>query len=44
VLGNGYAIAKRASPLVGRLQRMKRELSAGNDTFERKLRYFLWLN
>jgi hypothetical protein len=44
VLGKGYAPAKKASPLVGRLQRMKRELSTGNDTFERKLRYFLWLN
>jgi hypothetical protein len=43
-LGHGYAAARKASPLVGRLQRMKRELSTGNDTFERKLRYLLWLN
>jgi hypothetical protein len=35
---------RKRSPLVGRLQRMKRELSMGNDTFERKLRYLLWLN
>jgi hypothetical protein len=44
VLGNGYATATSPSPLVDRLQRMKRELSTGNDTFERKLRYMLWLN
>jgi hypothetical protein len=44
VLGHGYAAASKPSPLVGRLQRMKRELSTGNDTFERKLRYLLWLN
>ena len=43
-LGKGYAAAKQRSPLVGRLERMKRELSMGNDTFERKLRYLLWLN
>ncbi|HEX3473869.1 MAG TPA: hypothetical protein VHT91_02445 [Kofleriaceae bacterium] len=43
-LGKGYAPAKQRSPLIGRLQRMKRELSTGNDTFERKLRYLLWLN
>jgi hypothetical protein len=44
VLGKGYAAASKASPLVDRLQRMKRELSMGNDTVERKLRYLLWLN
>lgn len=44
VLGKGYAAGGKASPLVSRLQRMKRELSTGNDTFERKLRYLLWLN
>jgi hypothetical protein len=43
-LGKGYAPTKKRSPLVGRLERMKRELSMGNDTFERKLRYLLWLN
>jgi len=44
VLGKGYAAAKKVSPLVGRLERMKRELSTGTDTLERKLRYLLWLN
>ena len=43
-LGQGYAPARKRSPLVGRLERMKRDLSTGNDTFERKLRYLLWLN
>ena len=43
-LGKGYAPARKRSPLIGRLERMKRELSTGNDTFERKLRYLLWLN
>lgn len=43
-LGKGYAPARKRSPLVGRLERMKRELSMGNDTFDRKLRYLLWLN
>jgi hypothetical protein len=43
-LGKGYAPAKKRSPLIGRLERMKRELSRGGDTFERKLRYLLWLN
>jgi hypothetical protein len=32
------------TPLVGRLQRMKGELSTGSDTLGRKLRYLLWLN
>src|SRR3954471_4194866 len=43
-LGKGYAPAQKRSPLVGRLERMKRELSMGSDTFERKLRYLLWLD
>jgi hypothetical protein len=38
------ALCRPRSPLVFRLERMKRELSMGNDTFERKLRYLLWLN
>ncbi|MBA3540383.1 MAG: hypothetical protein H0T79_12275 [Deltaproteobacteria bacterium] len=44
VLGKGYASNMKPSPLVGRLHRMKTELSTGNETFERKLRYLLWLN
>lgn len=34
----------RASPLVGRLRQMKDQLSRGEETFERKLRYLFWLN
>lgn len=44
LLGNGYQTSMRASPLVGRLRHMKEELDRGTDTFERKLRYLLWLN
>jgi hypothetical protein len=44
LLGNGYAKTMRASPLVGRLRHMKSELGRGDDTFERKLRYLLWVN
>lgn len=43
-LGKGYATGRKPSALVGRLQRMERELSQGNDTLDRKLRYLLWLN
>jgi hypothetical protein len=44
ILGNGYQPAMRATPLVGRLRHMKQQLDRGQDTFERKLRYLLWLN
>src|SRR5262249_5702622 len=44
VLGKGYAVAAKPSPLVGRLARMKREMAMGSDTFERQLRYLMWLN
>jgi hypothetical protein len=44
VLGAGYKKSMKPSPLVPRLARMKTELSRGEDTFERKLRYLLWLN
>jgi hypothetical protein len=44
VLGNGYKKSMKPSPIVARLRRMKDELSRGNDTLERKLRYLLWLN
>jgi len=30
--------------MVDRLRRMKEQLSRGEDTFERKLRYLFWLN
>jgi hypothetical protein len=44
VLGHGYATGMKSSPLVRRLDRMKRELEHGDDTVGRKLRYLFWLN
>jgi hypothetical protein len=44
LLGKGYATRMSTSPLLKRLERMKGELEAGTDTFDRKLRYLLWLN
>lgn len=44
LFGDYYVTEMKATPLIGRLARMKRELSRGEDTFERKLRYLLWLN
>jgi hypothetical protein len=44
VFGKGYAPTMKASPLPGRLDRMRRDLETGGDTFERKLRYLFWLN
>jgi len=44
VLGEAYATGMRPSPLIGRLSRMKGEWDRGEESLERKLRYFLWLN
>jgi hypothetical protein len=44
LLGNGYRDSMHPSPLVARLRGMKDELSRGEDTIEKKLRYLLWLN
>jgi hypothetical protein len=44
ILGNGYEPKMKPSPILGRFGRMRRELMTGEDTFERKLRYLLWLN
>ncbi len=44
VLGNGYRKSMKPSPVVSRLRKMKEQLTRGEDTFERKLRYLLWLN
>jgi hypothetical protein len=32
------------TPLIQRVSRMKNEISRGEESFERKLRYLLWLN
>jgi hypothetical protein len=44
LLGNGYQTSMKPSPLVGRIRAMKDQLDRDEDTFDRKLRYFLWLN
>jgi hypothetical protein len=44
LLGAGYKKSMKPSPLITRLAQMKTELLRGEDTFERKLRYLLWLN
>jgi hypothetical protein len=44
ILGEYYARERKATPLIQRLARMKGELERGEDSFERKLRYLLWLN
>jgi hypothetical protein len=42
----GHAIVHQMpiSPLAGRLRRMAAEIDRGEDTFSRKLSYFLWIN
>ena len=42
----GHAIVHQmpASPLAARLRRMATEIDRGEDTFSRKLSYFLWIN
>lgn len=44
VLGNGYRDRMTSSALTDRLIRMQSEMRHGGDTFERKLRYLIWLN
>jgi hypothetical protein len=43
-LGEYYAASMKPSPIISRLSRMKREVERGQESFERKLRYLLWLN
>lgn len=44
LFGVYYVPSMKASPLVGRLARMRSEVERGDDTLGRKLRYLLWLN
>ena len=44
LLGNGYRDHMRASPLVSRLARIKRDVDRGDETASKKLRYLMWLN
>jgi hypothetical protein len=39
-----FVPSMKPSPLVGRLQRMAGEVERGEESFERKFRYLLWLN
>jgi hypothetical protein len=44
LFGSAYVAKMKPSPIIQRLERMKKEMSRGEETFERKLRYLLWLN
>jgi hypothetical protein len=44
VFGDTYVRSMKPSPLIDRLRRMKREMTSGEETLERKLRYLFWLN
>jgi len=44
VFGNGFRPDMKASPVLGRLARVKADLEKGGETFDQKLRYLLWLN
>lgn len=44
VLGSAYADKMTPSPLPARLARMRKEVERGEESFERKLRYLLWIN
>jgi hypothetical protein len=44
IFGEKYQMSMKPSPLLGRFHRMKGEIERGQESFERKLRYLLWLN
>lgn len=44
LLGAAYRRQMKQSPLPSRLARMKGEMERGEEGFERKLRYLLWVN
>jgi hypothetical protein len=44
IFGAAYASSMKPSPLPSRLRRMQGEIKRGEESFERKLRYLLWLN
>jgi hypothetical protein len=44
ILGDYYRDSMKPSPLIGRLARMRDEVSQGKEKLDRKLRYLLWLN
>jgi hypothetical protein len=44
VFGEYYSKSMKPSPLIGRLERMRKEVEHGTESMERKLRYLFWLN
>jgi hypothetical protein len=44
LLGHGYRDRMKASPLPGRLHRMREDIVRGDESLGKKLRYLLWLN
>jgi hypothetical protein len=44
LFGAHYKKRMKSSPLPRRLDRMKSEVDRGEESFERKLRYLLWIN
>ena len=44
VCGNAYSAQGPQSKLPSRLIRMRDEVNVGTETFEKKLRYLLWIN
>jgi hypothetical protein len=43
-LGDCYRDRMTPSPLIGRMRRMKDEVTRGKESLDRKLRYLFWLN
>ncbi len=44
ILGDYYVRRIARSPLLRRAKRMKREVEAGRESIDRKLRYLIWIN
>ena len=44
IFGPAYKAKLAPSPLIDRLERMRREVKRGEETFERKVKYLIWLN
>jgi len=44
ILGSKFVKQMPGSKLISRLERMKKEVSRGTESFDRKLRYLFWLN
>lgn len=44
VFGEAYVPTMRPSPITARIAQMSAEIERGEDSFEKKLRYFLWVN